>query len=137
MILMVWGLIQILLQQGPMGESQPVLTGNNELKNEPGAKTGDDQSCPVYQHFTMMDLNPWVQTGGISLANLEMVRGLANFRVQIVNESVYVHELGVSRLAFRDSFQIDGGNLAMQKRSAGLRPGQEKGLIFNFNDAPV
>ena len=101
-------------------EPQQVLVGNNELKN-----TEDDQSCPVYQQYTMEDLNPWVQRGGISLANLETARGLATFRVQIVNESVYVHEWAVSRLAFRDSFRINGGNLVMQKSLC-----QEKGFFF-------
>ena len=93
--------------------------GGLTVEKETEKETGVDQSCPQYLKYTMEDLHPWVQRGGISSANLEAAAGLATFRVQVVNESVYIHEWGVSMpilnydcLYSGGDFLI-GGNVAM------------------------
>ncbi|KAJ4955055.1 hypothetical protein NE237_011838 [Protea cynaroides] len=92
-----------------------------------------DEECPHYFRWIHENLRPWKERGGITREMVERAKHTANFRLLIVNGTVYVERYSPA-FQTRDVFTW-WGILQMMRRYPGKLPDLD--LMFDCDDQPV
>ncbi|KAJ4955712.1 hypothetical protein NE237_012495 [Protea cynaroides] len=92
-----------------------------------------DEECPHYFRWIHENLRPWKDRGGITRDMVERAKPMANFRLLIVNGTMYVERYSRA-FQTRDVFTW-WGILQLMRRYPGRLPDLD--LMFHCGDKPV
>ncbi|XP_042510434.1 O-glucosyltransferase rumi homolog [Macadamia integrifolia] len=97
------------------------------------SSASSDEECPHYFRWIHENLRPWKEIGGITRKMVESAKPTANFRLLIVNGTVYVERYSPA-FQTRDVFTW-WGILQLMRRYPGRLPDLD--LMFDCDDQPV
>ncbi|KAJ4953727.1 hypothetical protein NE237_030559 [Protea cynaroides] len=112
--------------------SFPAKSGSHQI-NHNRSSSSSGEKCPHYFKWIHENLKPWKDRGGITRKMVERARHTANFRLVIVNGTVYVERYSPA-FQTRDVFTW-WGILQLMKRYPGKLPDLD--LMFDCDDQPV